>query len=276
MLQLLILQDLTALGKRTEYAPSAPYPHPGPVSLSWEIPPEGSIHPLIPARSLSEPFLALHSREPLRLKVADQAHTEDRHAARNLQVTAHLIELGSEKLRPVEQIHESVSRDQIRRLYRRLVPVGVESPHAEAGRLCPCVENRPNFGFVANANDCDDSNASINPNAAEVCGGGDNNCDGEVDEGCWVKILLHCDANSPTLQTFSGPGPHQYPGDILDVTRFNASYAILGPNVSALTITPCTALPPITVNSDTSFCSLPGGCCAAVRYNDELCQLDLQ
>ncbi|MCB9791375.1 MAG: putative metal-binding motif-containing protein [Alphaproteobacteria bacterium] len=32
--------------------------------------------------------------------------------------------------------------------------------------------------------DCDDLDAAVNPGAAEVCDGQDNNCDGEVDEGC--------------------------------------------------------------------------------------------
>ncbi len=37
-------------------------------------------------------------------------------------------------------------------------------------------------GF-AEEDDCDDSNAAINPDADEVCDGVDNNCDGDVDEG---------------------------------------------------------------------------------------------
>nr|WP_128796777.1 MopE-related protein [Corallococcus coralloides] len=42
--------------------------------------------------------------------------------------------------------------------------------------------SRPS-GYVSNASDCDDSNASINPGHAEICDGVDNNCNGQTNEG---------------------------------------------------------------------------------------------
>ncbi|MCK6518355.1 lamin tail domain-containing protein [Myxococcota bacterium] len=38
-------------------------------------------------------------------------------------------------------------------------------------------------GYRAQAGDCDDTNADVNPDATEVCGGGDEDCDGATDEG---------------------------------------------------------------------------------------------
>jgi hypothetical protein len=39
-----------------------------------------------------------------------------------------------------------------------------------------------NVGYVANSDDCDDTNADTNPGADEVCDGDDNDCDGDTDE----------------------------------------------------------------------------------------------
>ena len=47
-------------------------------------------------------------------------------------------------------------------------------------------------GFAA-ADDCDDNNADINPEAAETCDGMDNNCDGVIDEG--VLTTYYADAD---------------------------------------------------------------------------------
>lgn len=44
----------------------------------------------------------------------------------------------------------------------------------------------PPEGYVENSEDCDDWNEDINPAATEICNFQDDNCDGEVDEGCKV------------------------------------------------------------------------------------------
>lgn len=40
----------------------------------------------------------------------------------------------------------------------------------------------PPNGYVTNSDDCDDSNASINPDAQEICNGIDDDCDGLIDD----------------------------------------------------------------------------------------------
>ncbi len=39
-------------------------------------------------------------------------------------------------------------------------------------------------GYSENEGDCDDGNADVHPDATEECNGIDDNCDGQVDEGC--------------------------------------------------------------------------------------------
>jgi hypothetical protein len=54
----------------------------------------------------------------------------------------------------------------------------------------------PPSGFVDNADDCDDSDAAVNPGAEERCDGIDNDCDGEVDgEAAVDRLSCHLDAD---------------------------------------------------------------------------------
>lgn len=56
---------------------------------------------------------------------------------------------------------------------------------ANVGTVSLCLDNDGD-GYNQNV-DCNDNNASINPDAEEVCGDGiDNNCNGEIDEGCSI------------------------------------------------------------------------------------------
>lgn len=50
-------------------------------------------------------------------------------------------------------------------------------------------------GYVVNNNDCNDADAAINPLAAEVCDGIDNDCDGQLDDG-FVVTTWYLDADS--------------------------------------------------------------------------------
>ncbi|MGB3801515.1 MAG: MopE-related protein [Lewinella sp.] len=56
----------------------------------------------------------------------------------------------------------------------------------------------PQDGYVENADDCDDNEAGINPDAPEICDGVDNNCDGNVDEGL-PNFTYYADADGDGL-----------------------------------------------------------------------------
>ncbi len=50
-------------------------------------------------------------------------------------------------------------------------------------------------GWVDNDDDCDDSDAAINPDVDEVCNGLDDDCDDEVDEDALDAVPMHVDAD---------------------------------------------------------------------------------
>ena len=82
-------------------------------------------------------------------------------------------------------------------------------------------------GYVADADDCDDGDATINPAATEVCDGVDDDCDGTVDDG--VKLTWYRDADldgygvsSPTSEACTEPAGYADNDDDCDDTDANA------------------------------------------------------
>ncbi|MDG1482581.1 MAG: putative metal-binding motif-containing protein, partial [Myxococcota bacterium] len=51
-------------------------------------------------------------------------------------------------------------------------------------------------GYIETDGDCDDADADINPDAAEVCDGADNDCDGGIDEGVTSTWYADTDGDS--------------------------------------------------------------------------------
>jgi hypothetical protein len=64
-------------------------------------------------------------------------------------------------------------------------------------------------GYVSNANDCDDSSASVTTSATETCDSIDNNCDGTIDEGVTTTYYLDSDSDgygsTTTISACSAP-----------------------------------------------------------------------
>ena len=72
-------------------------------------------------------------------------------------------------------------------------------------------------GYVTNADDCNDSDQTVHPNAQEICDDIDNNCDGTVDEG-FVQVRYYVDADGDGYGEASDSyvGCVQRPGYVLN------------------------------------------------------------
>ena len=67
-------------------------------------------------------------------------------------------------------------------------------PADDTGGKDPVGEtDRDGDGYTESQGDCDDYDAQVSPDAAEVCDEVDNNCDGEIDEG--VTLTLYADTD---------------------------------------------------------------------------------
>jgi hypothetical protein len=95
-------------------------------------------------------------------------------------------------------------------------------------------------GYVSNANDCDDNNPNVNPAANEVCGNQiDDDCDGDVDEGCVCVNPPTADAGAD--QTGCGTAAFvlngAFAGSATSATWSTTGDGTFSPNASALNAT---------------------------------------
>ncbi|HNP23953.1 MAG TPA: MopE-related protein [Panacibacter sp.] len=85
------------------------------------------------------------------------------------------------------------------------------------------------FGYVIASGDCNDSDATINPGAAEICDGIDNNCNGQIDEGAQLPFYKDSDHDgygNINNRVFSCTKP---PGFVADSTDCNDNDATINP-----------------------------------------------
>ena len=78
----------------------------------------------------------------------------------------------------------------------------------------PPAQDADGDGFLGDE-DCNDEDASINPNASEVCDGQDNDCDGQMDEGVASTYYRDADEDGYGSDTDTVQGCEKPDGYIL-------------------------------------------------------------
>ena len=84
-------------------------------------------------------------------------------------------------------------------------------------------------GYVADSSDCNDKNKAINPGAAEICNGLDDNCNGQIDEGfaqtTWYQDYDKDGYGNKAVKKLSCFQPVGYVADSTDCNdRSNTTY----------------------------------------------------
>ena len=95
-----------------------------------------------------------------------------------------------------------------------------EKPISEPSNDGDVVLDEDGDGYTIDE-DCDDGDASIHPNAVEVCDSIDNNCDGQVDEGVTIDFYLDNDGDgfgheSDVIQACEIPSGYAFNGTDCD------------------------------------------------------------
>ena len=112
-------------------------------------------------------------------------------------------------------------------------------------------------GHVADASDCDDANADVNPGEVELCNGFDDDCDGAVDEGVTSTFYADSDADGYGDASVASIACSAAPGYVADATDCDDGDVDINPGESDV----CD-----TVDND----------CDGSKDNDGLCPCDVE
>lgn len=94
-------------------------------------------------------------------------------------------------------------------------------------------EDNDGDGYTG-ADDCDDNDSSINPNAREVCDGVDNNCDGQIDEGVKTTYYEDADGDGYGNMEVTQESCEQPPGYVTDHTDCDDTRAAVNPGATEI------------------------------------------
>lgn len=138
--------------------------------------------------------------------------------------------------------------------------------------------------------DCDDDNADAFPGNSEVCDDVDNDCDGVVDDipgtgcciaagtctgaGCGsVDLRTACNSGASVFQTIVEGGRVSVDPLHIGVPQ-GTSYITFNSNVTSVRLYNCDGRQ-LDISASTNLCFLPGGCCNTIRWNDEICCIEV-
>jgi hypothetical protein len=107
--------------------------------------------------------------------------------------------------------------------------------HLAHGDYLPDAEGYTAEGTCTGSmDDCDDTNAAINPGATEVCDGIDNNCDGNIAEGVQTTFCADADADgfgNAAVSVLACFGPMGY---VLDNTACDDTNGAINPDATEM------------------------------------------
>ncbi len=100
----------------------------------------------------------------------------------------------------------------------------------EAETLTAC---DPPSGYTGLPGDCDDQDASVYPDAEEICDGLDQDCDGEIDEGVLLDFYVDADGDGYGDASSTGQACEPGSGLVVDDSDCDDSNAWVNPGVAS-------------------------------------------